>query len=402
MKFVSPALLLVFSLAFLAVWLIERTKGHLLFLSGSFCLFGVAVLSQLSMLPPDIFGYNTMLSAALYTCGAMAFSEGILRRSGKSQPLWICIGSLALIIGLISYYFYIDRNLVVRVYVLNLGIGCIFLLLTWQVRFLAKGSAIDRSLFWLLLVFSLHFFPRTIMTANSIAGMRQLRTPSEFQAFTDSSFWILVQFSVSVVGVAMGIGLLVITSADVILKLRKERDTDPLTDVLNRRGLENQFRRLAPGKPDEDICFVMCDVDHFKRINDTFGHVAGDIFLAHIAHIIREFARPGDLIARFGGEEFIIVLRNTKVEEAFHLAEQLRLKIEASPIRTSKIEQKITCSFGVAAMDRDGDLWDTINEADEALYAAKTAGRNRTFAKGHRLDPVSLVEAFPALAHPDR
>jgi diguanylate cyclase (GGDEF)-like protein len=162
-------------------------------------------------------------------------------------------------------------------------------------------------------------------------------------------------------------------------RLRTEAMTDPLTGLLNRRGLESNVERLsrAPAGPGTVASWIMLDIDHFKRVNDTHGHDGGDAVLKHVAAMLTAFAREGDVVARLGGEEFVVMLPGAGLAAALAAAERLRARIEQSEPNAGGTPLRITSSFGVAAQ-RPGTPWGVaVQAADEALYRAKEGGRNR-------------------------
>ena len=125
----------------------------------------------------------------------------------------------------------------------------------------------------------------------------------------------------------------------------------------------------------------MFDIDHFKRVNDTFGHAVGDTVLSHVAFVAKENLRPGDLIARIGGEEFALLLPHTEVREAHTIAERIRAKIAKAQVVSGEAVVSVTCSFGVAPFDdTSGTIDNALRRADSALYLAKQDGRNRVYA----------------------
>ena len=124
----------------------------------------------------------------------------------------------------------------------------------------------------------------------------------------------------------------------------------------------------------------MIDIDHFKRFNDSFGHLAGDNILQLLATAMRRFSRPGDHVGRFGGEEFIVILPDTDFDQAMKYAERLRREIEklGKLLLKRYRGQPLTISIGVSAYDSDLKGWQMlVAKADEALYSAKNLGRNR-------------------------
>jgi two-component system cell cycle response regulator len=153
--------------------------------------------------------------------------------------------------------------------------------------------------------------------------------------------------------------------------------TDALTGLANRRHLE-QFTQAAVKREErfgETFSLIMLDLDHFKRINDAYGHEVGDTVLCHSARLMRGAVREIDLAARIGGEEFVLVLSATTLEEAASCAERLRSQLAS--LRPPGLEEDVSASFGVVQYDAPGDLAGLLKQADTALYRAKNAGRNR-------------------------
>jgi diguanylate cyclase len=164
---------------------------------------------------------------------------------------------------------------------------------------------------------------------------------------------------------------------------RSEALVDPLTGVFNRRGFEAEMKKLAsnPELSNKRVCFMMLDIDFFKKINDTYGHLFGDKVIRGIAAALTALVKGQDSVARMGGEEFAVILPDTPVKGAYALAEQIRLRIAGSKIRRSEkqeVVEGITVSIGIADCAIDGNWVDALSRADEALYASKTQGRNRT------------------------
>lgn len=153
--------------------------------------------------------------------------------------------------------------------------------------------------------------------------------------------------------------------------------TDQLTQLHNRMYLENSFNKEIKRAKRYNHLFavIMIDVDHFKEVNDTYGHEVGDYVLVTISKILSEHIRETDILGRWGGEEFLIICPHTSNTEAYALAEKLRFSIETYPIDV--IGHK-SCSFGVSVFDlKDDNYKEVVKHADEALYTAKNNGRNR-------------------------
>jgi two-component system cell cycle response regulator len=163
--------------------------------------------------------------------------------------------------------------------------------------------------------------------------------------------------------------------------LRIQATHDPLTGVWNRRAIIEMFgNELARSRREElPVAVAIADLDHFKRINDTYGHVVGDTALCEAVSRMRALLRPYDAIGRYGGEEFLIVLPGCTPQDAFRLAERLCIGMSQEPIKIPGGTLEVTSSIGVAASDTIAvlDAMALIRAADAALYRAKAGGRNR-------------------------
>ncbi len=161
---------------------------------------------------------------------------------------------------------------------------------------------------------------------------------------------------------------------------------DGLTNVLNRRGLEDASIKM------QDMCkrinlsmaVLLIDIDHFKKVNDKYGHLVGDDALRHLAKVVAGVLRSSDAFGRYGGEEFCAFLPNTTESDAIGLAERRRAAVEASALRLGSVTIKTTISIGVADSVRAGyDFKGLVAAADSALYGAKNGGRNQVVSYTH-------------------
>lgn len=157
---------------------------------------------------------------------------------------------------------------------------------------------------------------------------------------------------------------------------------DKLTELKNRMGFYNDYNNkfsklLSDPEVTHDLSLFICDIDFFKKVNDTYGHNAGDAVLKHVAENFRRNVRICDGLYRWGGEEFIVVLPDTNLENAAESAERLRSTIEASVCHFEDLDIKVTMSFGCTQIDPALSIEDNIKNADVKLYTAKESGRNR-------------------------
>ena len=168
--------------------------------------------------------------------------------------------------------------------------------------------------------------------------------------------------------------------------LKRDAITDPLTGLVNRRGLDVILEDYL--QHETDFCVLAVDIDHFKRVNDEFGHQVGDEVLSLLAQVMRSVVREQDIVCRNGGEEFVILLPECPIHTAYEVAERLREKMARMP---NPCQRPVTLSLGVAHYPRDGStITQVFEQADVALYQAKRNGRNQTVIASH------LTEKQPA------
>lgn len=156
---------------------------------------------------------------------------------------------------------------------------------------------------------------------------------------------------------------------------------DQLTKLSNRRGAiqKMEFEQTSIARNNEPLSVILCDVDHFKRVNDQYGHNAGDAVLVRLGEIFTKLIRQQDTVARWGGEEFLFVLPQTTAENAAILAKKIHQVLREETIPFQDVNISITVSMGIEQMNANQAIDDVISRADKYLYQAKNAGRNRTF-----------------------
>ena len=172
------------------------------------------------------------------------------------------------------------------------------------------------------------------------------------------------------------------TLREELAKARAEAKTDAMTGLANRKGFGEAIDKLKATTEQalSDACLLICDIDNFKTINDTYGHLFGDKVIKAVADVLSMQTKGKDLAARFGGEEFVVLLPDTDINGAVAVAESIRRTIENSRVvrpKTGEEVRRLTISIGVTRFAAGDEVKETISRADEALYAAKENGRNR-------------------------
>lgn len=161
---------------------------------------------------------------------------------------------------------------------------------------------------------------------------------------------------------------------------------DALTGLLSRSGFETILNELIEEAPIRSACLVLLDIDHFKRVNDTFGHLIGDKVIKYLASMLKKHAPEHYYLARFGGEEMAIVMPNTSLKAAFSFMDKIRIIMENSQLKykndTAQLG-KVTFSAGIATLQETDTAYSLIERADNALYKAKDSGRNKVVTEKH-------------------
>jgi diguanylate cyclase (GGDEF)-like protein len=380
--FAGPAFALIVATTFFCAWLYQRQRGYVLLFAIAFLSFALGSLSQMLRIPYD-YGSNTMVSAILYAFAILCLVEGIMLRRGVQGVDVVLIGLAGSITVLLYYFYYVDRDLVTRIYIGNFGYGLMLVYASFRLARLSNRKTIDRLILILLFLFGLHFFPRTLLTLRDSDFIREYmrnlaNDPQALSlAFRTSPFWQVLNFSLLISAFLMAMTLLAAVAMDVIEDISREGGIDALTGLANRRGFHRRARSIRPVGPLAPVSVVFCDIDRFKAINDTYGHPAGDRVLQTFARLVEQEVRGDDVVARFGGEEFVMLLMRANRAGATGLAERLRAETELTHFPGLPPGATVTASFGIAEWRPDEDLFEAMHRADRMVYVAKHAGRNR-------------------------
>jgi diguanylate cyclase (GGDEF)-like protein len=222
-------------------------------------------------------------------------------------------------------------------------------------------------------------------------GLRALLVPAAVTAemTVDSSLNIGSAFAYVLLSLSFHATLMALVTMRLIGDLRRLSMRDGLTGLLNRRALEEALVEQVgrSRRSGEAFCVLMLDADHFKQVNDRFGHAVGDQALKHLSKLLQGHMREVDRVARFGGEEFLVLLPGLALADALPLAERLRAIIAAAPLSHADGEIRLSVSIGMAEWNGPPeDASRLVVRADAALYEAKRRGRDRVASAGHGLD----------------
>jgi len=194
--------------------------------------------------------------------------------------------------------------------------------------------------------------------------------------FHGSQFMASMQTVNTLFAIVIGLALFARYSVNLVMQLNRLAETDPLTGLFNRRAFETKVQMLRAASAPLPTGLIICDIDHFKRVNDTHGHAVGDTVLKTVARLLQDEAGDASLCARLGGEEFCILIPETNTEMARLAATRLRVAIETQQIVSSGRKLALTASFGYCELCPEDDLRAAMARVDAAVYQAKADGRN--------------------------
>lgn len=265
--------------------------------------------------------------------------------------------------------------------------------LSWSYGITGPARGAVMAIVMLVILYGMFGLPASQARALSMAGFVLMGGVMIFKALTDPEhydprveffhlvFAATVMAAVSVLSIRLGrmrerLRAQKQALEDALARIRDLATRDPLTGLLNRRAMTESLQPLLAGGG----TLALMDLDHFKRLNDGHGHAAGDAALRGFGEVARGLLRPGDLLSRWGGEEFLLWLPEAEERDAVAVVQRLRDALRELPVPGAPPDYRITFSAGVAACGTAVDLEAAVECADQAMYRAKTAGRDRTVA----------------------
>lgn len=365
---IAPLSILLLSCTLAVCWLVQRRQRYLLWIAGGYALVSLALAWQ-SIAPREQLHHWAVYTGAMYLFGTWCFARCMAGRYGVSAHpvLGLLIG--AVVLAALYYYSRIQVDLWVRVHWLNTGLGLLQLLpAPAMLRRRPPQDWLERMLYWSYVVFAGYTAARPLLVLALGS--------TDLNEIARSTYWLVTLVSTLSFALLFTLMLLACTVRDVFTALREERNHDSLTNLLNRRAFQEAAELRLADPHMAPISVLIGDIDHFKRINDSWGHDCGDRVLQAVAQTLQQHVRNDDLVSRFGGEEFVLLLMRTTPEEAERVAERIRAQLSADGYVLAA-GQRITISFGIAPVAANTALTDALTRADALLYSAKQAGRDR-------------------------
>ncbi|MGN0933000.1 diguanylate cyclase [Falsigemmobacter intermedius] len=386
-----PACLLVLALLLMACRLLLNRHGlchlpggqeYLPLTAMSFLCVSVALTLQ-TLLSNAGLADRVVLLALLHVIGALALHQAICLRFDLEPRHRLAVG-IAVLTVTGSYYFGEMRgDLLSRLTVVSAGVAAILCLSVPDLLRQREGIGLCDRLLATSYVFGAGFAVLrscwTIVIAPG-ADLEDLPGSGPWKLYLALMLFFKLWLTVVVVLVAIG---------DLLASLRRQRDTDPLSGLLNRRGFQEQAELRLRQHPGANWHLIAVDLDHFKRINDCHGHHTGDLVIRQLSDLFARHLRPGQIAGRMGGEEFMLMIDAATLAQAVSLAETLRRAVEGA---TWPDQARVTASFGVEQVADAADFHVALRRVDMLLYEAKNQGRNRVSAAAAALAAVARAK----------
>ncbi|MBX9468813.1 MAG: diguanylate cyclase [Rhizobium sp.] len=357
-----------FGAVFVVVARRSQSRKGAMWLGAGFGIASTSAVCELLLAylgPPKIWALGAF---ATVLCGMVMLTIGIgeMYRRRVDTRITAIFVSAALFLAYVIYD--LPRGTPLQAFLYQSPFAIVVLAGALIVILARERTAIDRFLGLLLLTTGIHFFAKAGLAVVFGSGARA-------SDYIHTNYALISQSMTAVLMVAVGLTLLAKLVLEIIAVQRTESEIDILSGLSNRRGFDRRVQALFRHDPTGPHAIILCDLDHFKQINDTFGHHVGDTVIQAFGARLRLNAPPDSAVGRLGGEEFALFLSRTEVDAAVQLAQRLRL--DTMSLLNLPPSINVTASFGVASVSSEFGLTEAYRQADQALYKAKNSGRNR-------------------------
>ena len=363
----SPFCTTLIGAVFIAAHLWFKAPKYLLWMGLGCILPSVALAIQMLMTAAQLKLIAPWI-AIWYLTGAWAVAHGMLLKANSKSNIFVATTMIVMAMALLLYFKYSDDQLWLRIIIINIAILCLEALALPKIyNLFNKNIGLQKILYFSYILLFVYGAIRTLIITVYFQNV-------QYEDLVTSHWWMMIVSIKLIINLWFAIIVSAVAVKEKFNIINEDRLRDPLTNLYNRNGFSEKTKHLFNELRHGQVYLVMSDIDNFKNINDTWGHIVGDEILCAIADIYRSNIREGDVVGRFGGEEFIILLRSADEKSSIALVERLRKKIE-DQIFINNI--RITASFGAARIEKNSQLMSALKIADKHLYNAKNSGRNQ-------------------------
>ncbi len=367
----NPTIDAIYAISFIALWTSARNNKAILCLACGFSLYVIAFLARTFLVgvPELIVGTGVHL---LFGLGLFCVSSAYLMRVEQKPLTYFFAGVMGLSTVLLGFALWAG-SFMASLVIENMSFGILYVVTAQTLMRSYAKHVLDDIIAGLVLLFgALHFFLAAFLTI-----FEPTITPTDFR---ESAY-----FTFAIVSVALAT-IMIATSAmsgfmiDLFRESSKQAQLDPLSGALVRGTFEGRADSLLSKANDEEktLSLIVLDIDHFKQVNDIFGHQAGDEVIRALGKLVHVTVRTSDVVGRIGGEEFCVIVWNCKGEAAVGLAERIRKLFAEIEHESLNDDIRTTVSLGVAQWEPEESYGRLFARADAALYQAKRGGRNQT------------------------
>lgn len=367
---ITPLMALLFATTFAVLWRAGQLKSYVLGYGIAYALSAAGFLVT-HFLPAHAL-YTFHITQVFYALGSIVMVASVCERarqriSLRSLATVYVVSALALAVA-VSY----SNDAGPRLIIVNTGYGVIFAMGVATLLTARQRNLLDWLVIAVMAVQATDFLVRPNLTL-----LFERSIPAE--VYRDSIYYSLIGLVLGIKGMTTAMVLLGVTIAEWTSRLRDSGSRDVLTGLLNRGGFEHAMRAMLSRSQAErsTVSLVVADIDHFKQVNDLWGHQAGDAAIRDFGKLIHRTVRGCDVAARIGGEEFCIAVWNCDNAPAVRLAERIRSAFACMRHAQLNDDIRLTASFGVATAGGDESYKSLFARADAALYQAKAKDRNR-------------------------
>lgn len=375
----TPLMALVFFATFLLLWWRGKMDAYVLGFAASYLFFALGFAATHLLDPTSAYLFH--VTQVLYTAGTVSLLWGATRRI--NQPLMVgpivvtyVVAAIVLAIAVA-----VTDDVAPRLYIVNTSYGVMFAGGALTLLHSRRRELFDILVIALFVASAINFFIRPVLT---------LLVEQSIQAsdYRDSVYYSVLNLALAIMSLMTAMTLVGACVSDLVSTIRDKSDRDLLTGLRNRRAFEADIDDLLDRARHDDVpaSLVVADIDHFKQVNDLWGHQAGDQAIANFGKLIQTMVRDVDIVGRIGGEEFCILIWNCPENSAHKLAERIRHAFAQMAHDGISENIHLTASFGVTEW-RSGEPYRKLfARADSYLYDAKENGRNKVVSAGKPAD----------------
>lgn len=369
-ELITPSMALFFSACFLLLWMKSGLGRYVLAFAGAYLFSAIGFLVAISLSPDSSITFQA--SQLAYSIAGACMIWGACDRVKQPPFLKVMATIYVIAAAMLIAEVIFTRDAGPRLIISNTGYGIMLLVGVISLLSAPRRNLADNLVIAILALNAADFLIRPTVTIL-IEGQ------IDVAAYHESIYFSLINLVLSIKAVATATVLFAACISDYLTRLKESALHDELTGLKSRAAFEDEARNMMKRGQDEacPVALVVADIDHFKQVNDIWGHQAGDTAIINFGDLLEGTIRGCDLSSRIGGEEFCLVVWNCGLDDAARLAERIRFAFAQMEHRGVGSDIRLTASFGVAEMRRGERYESLFSRADAALYRAKDEGRNQ-------------------------